>query len=371
MEQLRSSSSLTPTMCSSLSRTQATAWRRRRGNGCSTASGARTAPAPARAAARGSAWPSRRGSSVRTAARSGPRTEPAEARGSLLRCRSRRARRYEPKSAERRSASRFLIRELLPRASGGAQPLPVDERRVHREVLDPLGLRQAVSPANLSERAADESVEDLPRRAGVDENDPVGSTQTKVQAHARRRYLGNHRLVGAHQLVRISAEPPDRRVHQITAQCVRTYGRVKPSRPKYSYAGVSIASEGASMSAMNLRAPATRPEPGGAVEADVHPARRHYFTVLARDILEPARPADQLLQPGPGVEPVDPLEKLGPFVLARAIYRLDDELTLRERGACTLCKRAAVPHDPVLGVVGLQPALSQPVLVRRGSAVRQ
>src|SRR5438552_1370394 len=96
-----------------------------------------------------------RAHNVRLEARVDP-ADPAEERGSPLRSRSRRARRYEPKSAERRSASRFLIRELLPRASGGAQPLPVDERRVHREVVDPLGLRQAVSPANLTEPAADE-----------------------------------------------------------------------------------------------------------------------------------------------------------------------------------------------------------------------
>src|SRR5437667_403134 len=138
------------------------------------------------------------------------------------------------------------------------QPLPVDERCVEREVLDPLGLGQPVSLADLAERAVDEPFEDLPR-AGVDQQDPVGRAQAKVQAHVLSRDLVHHRLVAAQELVRIAAESPDRRMHQTTAQCVRTYGREKPSRPKYSYAGVSMASAGASMSAMNLRTPATKP----------------------------------------------------------------------------------------------------------------
>src|SRR4051794_17359795 len=78
-------------MCSSQSRTPATAWPQRRRSACSTASGARMTPAPARAAAPASASRSHRGSFRRTAARSGPKTAAAAARESPSRYRSPRA----------------------------------------------------------------------------------------------------------------------------------------------------------------------------------------------------------------------------------------------------------------------------------------
>jgi HAMP domain-containing protein len=65
-------SSPTPTTSSLRWRTAATGSRRERRNGCSSASGATTSPGLARAAARVSAWRSRRGSFRRTAAGSGP-----------------------------------------------------------------------------------------------------------------------------------------------------------------------------------------------------------------------------------------------------------------------------------------------------------
>jgi len=100
------------------------------------------------------------------------------------------------------------------------------------------------------------------------------------------------------------------------------------------------------------------------VRPDEHAARRNDLGALARDVLVPPGPADQPLQPRPGLEPVDALQEPGPLVGGP---RLDafDLVRLRdvERAAC-------VPDDPVLPVERLEPARAQQLVVALGQALR-
>ncbi|MGE5272440.1 MAG: hypothetical protein ACM3QU_01540 [Verrucomicrobiota bacterium] len=75
--------------------------------------------------------------------------------------------------------------------------------------------------------AREEAVEDLLRRTGVDQDDAVVGPEAEVKPHVRRRDLGEHRLVAAQQLVGVSGEPPDRRVHGREIMPLR--GCAKPS----------------------------------------------------------------------------------------------------------------------------------------------
>src|SRR4051812_25983077 len=88
---------------------------------------------------------------------------------------SRAVARYTEISPERTSSA---CSTALSRMGSLFTPSPIHEGRVHREVLDPFRLGQAVRSAQRSEiLAAGEPLERLPVGAGVDEHDPVVASE--------------------------------------------------------------------------------------------------------------------------------------------------------------------------------------------------
>src|SRR5438132_7316275 len=79
------------------------------------------------------------------------------------------------------------------------------------------------------------------------------------------------------------------------------------------------------------------------------------------------RAADQALEPDAGVEPVDPLQELGPLVGGLGAYPFHGEPTLGRRSDAG---RVAVAEDPVLSVEGLETPLAEQILVALRPAVR-
>ena len=81
-------------------------------------------------------------------------------------------------------------------------------------VLEPIRVGQPVPGPHRPERLAGvEGLEDLFRRARVDDDDPVVRAQAQVQDHALGRNLGEQCVVAAEELVGISSQVRDGCVH--------------------------------------------------------------------------------------------------------------------------------------------------------------
>ena len=78
---------------------------------------------------------------------------------------------------------------------------------MYGEVFEFLELGESVPFAQCTEVvAARKRLEDAFCRAGIDQDDPVSSTEADVQLHPRVRDLVQHGVVAAQQFVRIAGE---------------------------------------------------------------------------------------------------------------------------------------------------------------------
>jgi AcrR family transcriptional regulator len=118
---------------------------------------------------------------------------------------------------------------------------------------------------------------------------------------------------------------------------VRVYGLRKRSRAKYSYDGVSWVTDGTS--------------------------------ILSGDVLVPAGPADEALQPAAGTQTRRALEEPGPLVRRLRAHALDGELAYPRQSEPV--ERLRSSDDSILRIERLQPAFSEPLLVLGGEAVGQ